>query len=431
MLTKHEKFAMNRELYDQRVESLHFASIMSDALRKHGWEKFTFSNSYFPIIQKAIELANDGVIESKEMGDVFDFNISRITEKGRNSGWLFKLVVFEEYGMAYLYGQDYVGDELDFYAVKEGYTFDQFYKEIQGKYDSWQKEKNKHKITMYILERNSPTIKHVSIERVTADDMIVNHDIMNGLKSDLSTFFEDADKFKQFNISHRRGILLHGPPGTGKTMLIKHIATTTDVPVVQLIATAGTDTSDLLAFFEYLSEISPAIAIIEDLDSMFKGDMGRSNFLNILDGACTDKNKSLLIIATTNHIKEIDEALTERPSRFDRHYHLDYPDEDLRRQYIVKRFANLKSLVENDAAVGVFVKNTERMSYAHLNEIYTQAALKAINCKRDELTENDINEAIRTVRNETTKASSTKGFNTPSIAPVRFGERRPYVEDDD
>lgn len=425
------KAVICKETYESKVEALHFAEIFrAELFEKLKWGAPVITNSYFPIMSQAIELAEAKMIECKPLDGLFSPYLTRLTEKGKPYGFIFRIMYFPKYEIAYLYGQDYVGDELNFYAATSAEKFDEFITEVKAIYKEYAKKENDGKITIYTVEQGQPRIHKVKFQPITEEQMVADTATITDIKTDLTTFFNGDELFKHFDIAHRRGIMFHGPPGCGKTMMCKHIATVSKVPVVQFFASAGCDTSDLLRFFEYMADISPAIVIFEDLDSLFKGDLARSNFLNIIDGACTDKNLGILIIATTNHVKEIDEAITQRPSRFDRHYLFGYPAKDLRREYIAKRFASVKHLIEDDELMTVFVSETDGMSYAHLNEIYTQAALKAINAGVKKLKVKDIEEAIANVKDETVKKGKEIGMRPESIAPFKSRRHNVYEDDD-
>jgi SpoVK/Ycf46/Vps4 family AAA+-type ATPase len=398
-------------IYNKKIEVQHLSIIFKTHLERIlGWKDPFITSSYVRATASLPEL------ESKKMIAVEYHNVDgsmplvRISEKGVVGGHDFKIGHYTDFQVAYLTGRDYVGDELTLFAAVKSDGFEKFDAAVKDLKKRLAQSENEGKLTIYTVDHGQARTYTVPLVPVSEDSMICDQVIMKDIKTDLSTFFNGDELFKHFEIAHRRGILMHGPPGCGKTMMCKHIATIAKVPVVQFFASAGCDTGDLMRFFEYMADISPAIVILEDLDSLFKGDLSRSNFLNIVDGACTDKNLSLLILATTNHVKDIDEALTQRPSRFDRHYHFDYPNTALRREYIIKRFARLKSLVDDEKLIEVMVNETEKMSFAHLNEIYTQACLKAIANKQRDLKLSYIREAADNVKRETTSKKTTVGL---------------------
>jgi SpoVK/Ycf46/Vps4 family AAA+-type ATPase len=307
-----------------------------------------------------------------------------------------------------LNGRDYVGDELTLYAAKHPDSLEKFYHQSKEIYRKYNKEKNSDKLTIYAIEHGTVKKHHVPLNNVTEMDMVFDPHVLNEIKLDLSTFFASDAQFHHYEIAHRRGILMYGPPGCGKTMMCKHIASIAKVPVLQFFVPNGCDSSDLINFFEYASDVSPAIVILEDIDTLFKGDLSRSNFLNLVDGVCTDKDTSMLIIATTNHLEDIDEAISKRPSRFDRQYFFNHPTPALREQYIKKRFAKLPNLIDIPEVMQALVKDTEKMSFAHLNEIYTQCCLKTISLQPMSIGE--VRAIINNVKKETTNKRGALGL---------------------
>lgn len=418
--------------YQDKVESLRFAAIFKAEMQsKLGWDEPFVTNSYLPALRNAIELAQANEIEVLYHDGQFPMHFSRITDACRHDGEMFRLAVFPEFDVAYMMGVDYVGDELVFIGAKNFETIKRFYNDVKTRYKAFAKKEGEKKITIYTVENGQAKIHKTPFTHVTRESMVADADLLSEIEADLATFFEGDEIFQYFDITQRRAVMFEGPPGCGKTMMCKYIATISKAPVVQFFASAGCDTGDLLKFFQYVSDIAPAIVILEDLDSLFKGDLARSNFLNIVDGAATDKNAKLLILATTNHVKELDEALNQRPGRMDRIYKFDYPKPELRRDYVLKRFAKVKHLVEDPELVQYFVDKTERMSFAHLNEIYTQAALKAIKNKKKKLYGPDIEEAIKNVTAETTKKGSSVGIKYDSALGKISSKTRVYDYDDD
>jgi hypothetical protein len=421
-----------RQIYESKIEALHFATIFKASLKDDlKWDNPIISTSYFPDLTIATDLAENGKLSVKEHDGVFGPYITRISQKGKKGGYYFRIVEFVGYGIAYLNGYDYVGDELNMLAAVDETKIKPFFEDVKKKYKEHIAQTNAGKLIIYTLERGNPRTHVVDMPQVTEIDMVADQVLLKDINDDLKSFFDaDIALYEKFNIAHRRGIMFHGPPGCGKTLMCKYIAHKAKVPVVQFFASAAADTSDLLDFFNYMADISPAIVIFEDLDSLFKGDLARSNFLNILDGACTDKKLSLLVLATTNHIKEIDEALTQRPSRFDRHYLFGFPSAELRRQYVMQRFSEVKSFIGDEKLIETFVKYTEKMSFAHLNEIYTQAARKAIAAGKDKLSIRLIREAIGNVKKETGTDKGDVSF-VKSAPLAAFKGDGQYIEDGD
>jgi hypothetical protein len=131
-------------------------------------------------------------------------------------------------------------------------------------------------------------------------------------------FFSAREVYAAHQAPWKRGVLLHGPPGNGKTHAIKALINRLNVPVVYVRTfqkRRSLESDNIQKAFARARELAPCLLVLEDLDSLVGGDT-MSFFLNEMDGFRS--NQGLLTIATTNHLEDIDPALTQRPSRFDR-----------------------------------------------------------------------------------------------------------------
>ena len=210
-------------------------------------------------------------------------------------------------------------------------------------------------------EMGKPMLVSVSINNVTKP--VLNDDLFKNLQLELVQFYAKEDVYKAFNIDFKRGILLYGPPGTGKTSLIKHFLSQLK-DAVGIIAEANKESHisyiKRLINNERLNNVRK-IVVFEDIDGT--DDYKRSLILNMLDGVETAHN--VVFIATTNFPKNLDVALTNRPSRFDSFYKIDLPNENSRRALLEMYFKNLKS-----EEVESLVKDTKDFNGAYFKEIF-------------------------------------------------------------
>jgi SpoVK/Ycf46/Vps4 family AAA+-type ATPase len=206
---------------------------------------------------------------------------------------------------------------------------------------------------------------------VSMDDVVMDKAFKEDIAKTTHTFFSDGGEFyKTHGIPYKRGILLYGDPGNGKTTLIRAIVSACKVKTYywqmnEYVTSEGVDQA--FAYFE--DEEDPVILVIEDIDSI--PDKTRSTFLNAIDGAST--LNGVFIIATTNYPDRIDSALMNRAGRFDRTYEVKKPDAANREAYLLHK--GLLSVV-NPEIFSRFVTLTEGFSTSSLNEIYTTAAIK-------------------------------------------------------
>ena len=195
----------------------------------------------------------------------------------------------------------------------------------------------------------------------------------DGVKKDIfrsidEFFREDGQFFRDYGIPYKRGILLYGSPGNGKTTLVKSITGSTEAPVVYWQITEYTNSATIQEVFSIVSRLAPAILVIEDIDSM--PDYTRSVFLNTLDG--TQAREGLFVIGTTNYPEKIDPALINRAGRFDRAYEIPSPSKKLRREYLQK--LDIKQIF-SEAQLDDMANRTKGLSISQLNELYMSSAL--------------------------------------------------------
>ena len=167
------------------------------------------------------------------------------------------------------------------------------------------------------------------VQNTKWDDVILDQSLKDGLIRDVESFFDHRDEYKQFDVPWKRGIILHGLPGNGKTMsiraLMRGLASRPDpIPTLYVKWTKG-DQGTIYAIrkiFKKARKMAPCLLIFEDLDSMITEDT-RSFFLNEVDGL--ESNDGIMMIGSTNYLEKLDAGITKRPSRFDRKYHSTSP----------------------------------------------------------------------------------------------------------
>ncbi|RUS45741.1 ATP-binding protein [Cohnella sp. AR92] len=205
---------------------------------------------------------------------------------------------------------------------------------------------------------------------VGRDDVFMEEELKTQIYRSVDEFFsKDRSFFQTYGIPYKRGILLYGKPGNGKTTLVKSISSTTNAPVAYWQITEYTSSGSIQEVFEAAVQMAPMVLVIEDIDSMPAS--CRSFFLNTLDGA-TSKD-GIYLIGTTNYPEKIDPALMNRAGRFDRAYEVRTPNESLRHAYLVRKGLNR---FLDDEIVAQAAKRTEGFTLAQLSELYASAALQ-------------------------------------------------------
>ncbi|WP_236284123.1 AAA family ATPase [Paenibacillus allorhizoplanae] len=205
---------------------------------------------------------------------------------------------------------------------------------------------------------------------VDRSEVIMRSEVKTDIYRAIDQFFtEDRAFFKEYDLPYKRGILLYGKPGNGKTTLVKSIAGSVKAPVAYWQITENTGSESIQDAFQAAAKMAPMILVIEDIDAMPQ--RARSYFLNILDGATS--KEGIFLIGTTNYPEQIDPALMNRAGRFDRAYEIKLPDLELRQIYLEQK--GIGKLV-SEASILLTAKQTEGFTFAQLNELYVSAALQ-------------------------------------------------------
>ena len=226
---------------------------------------------------------------------------------------------------------------------------------------------------------------------------------------EIVNYLHDPKKYEEIGASMPKGILLVGPPGTGKTMLAKAVAGESNVPFFSISGSefvemfVGMGASKVRDLFKQAKEKAPCIVFIDEIDTIGKkrdGQIGgndeREQTLNQLltemDGF--EGNTGVIILAATNRPDSLDPALT-RPGRFDRRVPVELPDLKGREEILKVHAKKVK------IAPGVDFNTVARMasgaSGAELANIVNEAALRAVRAGRKSVTQADLEESIEVV----------------------------------
>lgn len=181
--------------------------------------------------------------------------------------------------------------------------------------------------------------------------------------AEIEKFWDKEADFRDAKLAYKRGLLLYGPPGSGKSSAIK-LAMRNIIKRGGLVLEFGYPSS-FRKGLETLREIqpeTPVIALMEDLDAILDRN-NESDVLNIIDGAVpVDK---CIFLATTNYMERLSSRITNRPSRFDKRFEIGMPNDETRRIYLQEICGEKIGGKELDR----WVTDTEGLSIAHLKEL--------------------------------------------------------------
>ena len=228
-------------------------------------------------------------------------------------------------------------------------------------------------------------------------------------RAEIVDYLHNPDTYKEIGASMPKGILLVGPPGTGKTMLAKAVAGEADVPFFSMSGSefvemfVGMGASKVRDLFKQAKEKAPCIVFIDEIDAIGKkrdGQIGgndeREQTLNQLltemDGF--EGNNGVIILAATNRPESLDPALL-RPGRFDRRVPVELPDLKGREEILKVHARKIK--LSEDADFGKIARMASGASGAELANIINEAALRAVRDGRTFVGQSDLEESIEVV----------------------------------
>ena len=261
---------------------------------------------------------------------------------------------------------------------------------------------------MFGLGGSSAKVYVKSAEGIKFSDVAGEDEAKENL-TEIVNYLHDPAKYQEIGASMPKGVLLVGPPGTGKTMLAKAVAGEANVPFFSMSGSefvemfVGMGASKVRDLFRQAKEKAPCIVFIDEIDAIGKkrdGQVGgndeREQTLNQLltemDGF--EGNNGVIILAATNRPESLDPALT-RPGRFDRRVPVELPDLKGREEILKVHARKIK--VAEDVDYNKIARMASGASGAELANIVNEAALRAVRDGRRFATQSDLEESIEVV----------------------------------
>lgn len=239
---------------------------------------------------------------------------------------------------------------------------------------------------------------------VCVDDLLRFPDsISEKILSEITTFWGKGGKFKEHGFLHRRGYLLHGPAGSGKTCLVQQIIA--DIVNADGLVFQCTNHpavfNDGLAQFRKVEPNRPIVCLFEDIDAIV-AEYGEDEILTLLDGE--NQIDKVLNIATTNYPENLDKRLVARPRRFDRVLEIGMPSPEVRKMYFQKK------LNVTDEEIEKWVTASQGFSFAACAELVISVCCF----------ENPFEQAVKTLDEMMTANLNSRNYDVKGQGPVGF-----------
>ncbi|KAG8528125.1 uncharacterized protein KY384_007041 [Bacidia gigantensis] len=228
-----------------------------------------------------------------------------------------------------------------------------------------------------------------SVQQAKWDDVVLDPSMKKDLIDDVEGFFNNEAEYREFSVPFKRGVILHGPPGNGKSLCIKALMNSLltrpePIPTLYVKSFQGCHEEwyNIREVFEKARNTTPCLLIFEDLDSMVTEKV-RSFFLNEVDGL--EDNDGLMIIGSTNYLEKLDPSITKRPSRFDRKFHFSLPGRSERvlyAEYWRGKLAKNQNIEFPEGLAEAIASITDGFSFAYMKEVFITSLLSIVGARR-------------------------------------------------
>jgi hypothetical protein len=221
--------------------------------------------------------------------------------------------------------------------------------------------------------------KFLDVAKYGWDDVVLDADIKDQIFDDIVGFLNHEELYKKNGLPFKRGIILYGKPGCGKTLLGKVIANEIKSTFVWLTSAQVASAKMIRSVFELARDLAPCVLFFEDID-MYTVDRSYGVFnplvgemLAQMDGM--EENNGIIVVATTNRLDAIENALATRPSRFDRRFSLDEMAPETVEKMVSIKLGNAKLL---DVTIPEIARMLQGLNGSFIQEVVISAKRKAI-----------------------------------------------------
>ncbi len=279
-----------------------------------------------------------------------------------------------------------------------------------------------HSHNMYKGKKIDADCQFLKLKNITWDDLILPVETKKLIRSRVNEMFELKEFLDANDVPLKGGVILAGPPGTGKTVLCKILAKELDATVIYAMPDHLGRTGDIKRVCEMAKDLAPCVMMIEDIDYIAEErDHSRNaggviELMNYLDGVQEFNN--VITLATTNAQEKIEEALKNRPGRFDRVVQVPRPDKECRKRMLTT--FTQKYTLEGDIDWDLLVEKTDKLSGAHVKDLVKTAVLHAIR----ERSIDDKKKAILMMKHFKTALSEISNVDWSTVAKMQNGSKK-------
>lgn len=252
------------------------------------------------------------------------------------------------------------------------------------------------RVISLFVDHQDVAVKFHTLPKVARDDVILPEGLLDRIERQTVRFSQHAAQLRAMGRHIKRGVLFHGPPGTGKTFTAMHLASRMENRTTIIVT--GRAQGLIEQSCQLARMLQPALVIIEDVD-LIAEDREHNNscnmpllfdLLNQMDGLASDAD--VLFVLTTNRPNMLEPALAARPGRIDQAIEIPLPDADCRRRLIGLYSKGLPMAVDDLDDV---VARTEGASGAFIKELLRKSALIAVDRGSETVTDEDVRGAFR------------------------------------
>lgn len=353
-----ERILSNNKSYKGAYQRHIVIVVFDDFLKLHNYKIINYvgicDNDYYALKKEDIEISPDKFKRCITEGYMF------VARKD------FKFVLeFDK-----LYGNETWGMNL-FYRPEDEEKTLQFLTDLE----KYAKDNN------YLKNAKvNPELEHIKITtRYSWNDIILPDKVTKEIITNVDNLFNNIDKYKNMGVKFKRGIILQGVPGTGKTMIGKVLCQTTKCSFLWVTPRFLTRSIDVASVCELARELAPTILFLEDID-LYGGSRATTDnrgilgeLMNQLDGIV--ENDYIVVVATTNNVEHVEKALRNRPGRFDRIIEIPKPETNERLRLLKLYTKDYDTTKLNFNSI---VKHTEGYTGAHIRELINVAVIDAV-----------------------------------------------------